>query len=526
MAVTVRGSAPTAAQKQAFRDAFGLQGTDIASNQIGTPGAAGFGVGVCPAPPVGYTPLSGHGDPASANYGNYQYADGSIMCWIPAFYFRLGHASNPTYATYGVNSIDIKPLSAFASEAVANASSYYLHRAFVNAGANQLGFFRDKYDCSANGSIASSLPLAMPMVSGPTTGQVGFVAVTGGANAYYGSITAAKSRGAKFFPTSVFIMDALNRISEAHAQASTSATYCAWYDATGVKNFPKGNNNALKDIDELTTTFTSAGAAGAASMALTGSGAPLAKTTHNGQACGITDVNGNIYKILIGMTCVATSKTITAATQANPVVVSAAAHGRTTGDIVAITGVGGMTQLNDRVCKVTVVDVDRIALDGVDGSAFSAFTTGGNVSNGVFYALKNSVDIAAVTEGTTTATDHWSSAGVAAQFDQVTLNFVTTYPSNTATQRFGDGANAVFDMSTANARALSMLGLPAVGGMSSAGSNAMGLDYYYQHVVNQMCAGTSGSWNGGTTAGARLRNLSGGRTTSSIVSGFACASYL
>ena len=209
----------------------------VSLNDIGTPGQQGFGVGICPTLPAGFTTLYGTTDPASDNYGNYQYTDGSTMVWVPAFYFRLGHVSNPTFAVYGANSIDIKPLGYFADEAAANAQLYYLHRAFVNAGANQLGFFRDKYDCSLNGNIASSIAFAMPMVSGPGAGQVGFTGCTANgqtpANAYYGALQAAKSRGTQFFPESVFIADVLARISEAHAQASQSAML-GWLDAPAV----------------------------------------------------------------------------------------------------------------------------------------------------------------------------------------------------------------------------------------------------------------------------------------------------
>ena len=34
----------------------------------------------------------------------------------------------------------------------------------------------------------------------------------------------------------------------------------------------------------------------------TGSGMPFAKTTHNGQACGIADLNGLLWEIVIGVT--------------------------------------------------------------------------------------------------------------------------------------------------------------------------------------------------------------------------------
>lgn len=500
-------------------------------NNIGSPGEQGFGVGICPSVPVGYSRLSGYEDRANDNYGNYVYTDGSVMVWVPAYYFRVGHASNPTYAAYGANSIDIKPLGFFADEATANATSYYLHRAFVNAGANQLGFFRDKYDCSQNGTIASSIASAMPMVSGPGAGQVGFTGCTANgqtpANAYYGSMQAAKSRGAKFFPESVFIADALSRISEAHAQASNSSTFCAWFDAAGTTNFVKGcNNNALKDANDTTVTYVTAGASSQPNMALTGSGSPFAKTTHNGQPCGIADTNGNIYKINPGMTCIAASKAITAATQANPVAVTSAAHGYTTGQVIQVVGVVGMTQLNDKFYTLTVVDANTFTLDGVNGTGYTAYTSGGSAKTGVFYTLKPSVDIAAVTSGTSLTTDHWGAAGVAAQFDTVTMNFNTTSGTNGNSTKFGNGTNAVFDMATANGRALAMMGMPAAGGTSSAGTNAFGSDELYQYIQDQLCVVSRGIWNHGSNAGVRYRNLVFARSNAYFYVGFACASYL
>ena len=513
--------------------AFGATST----NDIGVPGDAGFGVGICPAVPAGYTPMAGYTEVLSENYGNYQYSDGSVMVWIPAFYFRTGHAANPTYASYGPNSIDVKALSYFADEATANTAGYYLHRAFVNAGANQLGLFRDKYDCSANGTTASSIKNAIPMVSGPNlvgTPQIGFTAVTGGVNAYYGCIPAAKSRGTKFFPESVFIADALCRLSEAHAQAAISTTHCAWFDITGVRNYPKGNdNNALKSEADVTqngasgaVVFTSAGTTTYPSFALTGSGAPFARTTHNGQACGVADVAGNIYKINPGMTCIAVAKNITAATQANPVAITIAAHGYSTGDLVQIASVGGMTQLNDKLFLITVTGADTFTLDACNGTAFGAYTSGGSSTKGVFYTLKTSVDIAAVTSGTTLATDHWGATGVAAQFDVFTPTFRTDYPNNGFALRYGNAALAVFDMATAGGRVNSMMGLPSALGASSAGSNPMGLDYFYQYIRDQLCVVSRGSWYHGSVAGSRGRDLNYTRTVAYYTVGFACASYL
>lgn len=510
-----------------------LPGKDI--NDIGIPGTAGFGVGVCPSVPAGYTALSGVESVLSPNHGNYQRSDGSIEVWRPAFFSRRGHPNNPTYGTYGVNSLDIKPISFFPDDATANSSGYYRHRAFINAGANQLGFFRDKYDSSLNGAIASSIANAMPLVSGPAAGQVGFSACTANgqtpANAYYGTFAAAKSRSAKHFPESAFVADALCQISEAHAQASTSATYCAWYDGTGVTNYPKGNDsNSLRSTDDAGVVFTTAGASSYPNFALTGSGVPFAKTTDNGQLCGSTDIAGNVYKINPGLTCIATTTAITGATQTNPVAITVTAHGRTTGDPVQIESVGGMTQLNGLIFTGTVVDANTITLDGVDGTAFGAYTSGGTCTGGTFYVLKTSADIAAITGGTDGATDHWSSTGANANFlalfDAVTLKFNTVYPNNGFAQRYGNGANAVFDMSTSNGRALAMMGMPALGGVSPSGTNAMGLDYFYQYIRDQLCVISRGAWYDGSHAGGRFRALNAHRPASATPVGLACASYL
>ena len=555
-------------------------------NHIGVANTAGAGVGICPAVPAGYTPMAGATDRLHANYGNYQYSDGSVMAWVPAFWIRLGHANNPTYGAYGVNSVSIRALDDFPDAATANAEGYYLHRAFTNAGADQLGFFRDKYDCSQNGTIASSIANAMPLVSGPASiaatttvaassytiltlgttdytligaasntvglrftatgagagtgtvsGQTGFSVCTANgqapSNTYGGALQAAKSRGNKFFPETPFIADALNRISEWQAQAATSTTYCAFYDPTGVRNFPKGNdNNALKSEADVTlngagaVTFTSAGVAAYPNFAKTGSGSVLARTTHNGQACGIADVAGNIYKINPGLMCIAANKNITAATQANPVALTIAAHGYTTGDVVQIDSVLGMTQLNGKMYTITVVDANTITLNAVDGTAFTAYTSAGTTTKGVFYALKTSVDIAAVTAGNTLATDHWGATGAAAQFDVVTPNFATTYPNNAYDQRYGNAANPVFAWDTAANRLLAMLGMPAANGMSTSGSNAMGTDRYYQKITNELCVISRGSWYAGSAAGSRYRHLTLHRTSAGANVGFACASYL
>jgi hypothetical protein len=290
-----------------------------AENLIGVPGQMGFGVGICPA---GILPPGMHGMPGydilgADNYGNYVFTEGSVMIWVPRFYYRVGHVDNPTYATYGVNSIDIKGIDTYATTALANAAGYALHRSFIDGGVEKWGFFRDKYKCSkvANGtgytagSIKNGLSLSSAAAHNPFSG------LTGGVDYYYGALDLAHRRdgvngnvnaSSIFFCSSQFLRGAIAMLSMAHGQAATSTANCAWYHAT--YNYPKGcNNNALRDCDDTTVIwetdgYSNCGKTGSAGYGA-GAGNVFAKSTHNGQNCGSADDNGLMYEISIGVTC-------------------------------------------------------------------------------------------------------------------------------------------------------------------------------------------------------------------------------
>jgi len=93
-----------------------------AYNHIGTAGGIGFGVGICPPGwlPDNVSLMAGTETLGSDNYGNYQLDDGSIVCWIPAFWYKIGTGSNG----FAVNVIDIKPFSYFTGETEANTAGY------------------------------------------------------------------------------------------------------------------------------------------------------------------------------------------------------------------------------------------------------------------------------------------------------------------------------------------------------------------------------------------------------------------
>lgn len=72
---------------------------------------------------------------------------------------------------------------------------------------------------------------------------------------------------------------------------------------------------------------------------------------------------------------------ITAATKANPCVITSAAHGLLTGQRLTIAGVVGMTQLNgSTIYTITKIDANSFSLDGVDSTLFTTYTNGGTWS--------------------------------------------------------------------------------------------------------------------------------------------------
>ncbi len=77
---------------------------------------------------------------------------------------------------------------------------------------------------------------------------------------------------------------------------------------------------------------------------------------------------------------------ITAATAANPVVITAAGHGMSTGDETFIDVIVGMTELNNRRFKVTVLSGSTFSLQSqvtgvdIDGTGFTAYASGGTTA--------------------------------------------------------------------------------------------------------------------------------------------------
>lgn len=512
--------------KTTYQKSLGINPT-AALNDIGVAGSYGFGVGICPNLPAGFVGMTGFTNPLSSNYGNYQYLDGSVMVWIPAFYYSIS-----------VNTITVKPYSAYADVAAANAAGFALHRAFYDGGAEQPGFFVDKYQWSANSysgnTIASSIKNGNPLSSNSAHNPWGsLTGLSAGDNIYAGAIPAAKTRGATFACISRFQWSALAMLSLAHAQGSVSATYCAWWATSGVVA-PRGcDNNALASTDDTAVKwqsdgYSNAGKTGSAGYG-GGAGNIFAKSTHNGQNCGVADLCGNMWEVSLGMTCIASAKTISGATQANPCVVTATGHGYATGDVIQIDSVVGMTQLNGRLYTITKVDDNSFSLDGINATGFTAYSSAGTATRGKWYAAKSTVRMRNFTAGTSLATDHWGATGVAAMMDEIAgTGFLNTTVAANAVydRRWGNGAAAAFRGALSGSDwTLDGLALCTPGAVAG-GASLFGSDYYYQYVRDRLCPVSGGYWSNATGAGVWALHLYYARTSSDSYLGARSGLYI
>lgn len=75
---------------------------------------------------------------------------------------------------------------------------------------------------------------------------------------------------------------------------------------------------------------------------------------------------------------------ISAITAANPPVVTTGTHGLATGDVVKLTEIVGMTELNGDIYVIEVLSPTTFSLEGVNAENYAAYVSGGAVDVGTF----------------------------------------------------------------------------------------------------------------------------------------------
>jgi hypothetical protein len=321
--------------------------TDEFKYTIGLPGLRGFGVGCCPPEllPGDMAVMAGTYDRFSPNYGNYVHVpSASIVCFLPSHQIDLQApgSGNDAFLTRVIISST-------------QSGNSVLAKTFRNGGGSLAGVFVDKYQGSnvrpdgsgrpnstdglpgtlpSTGGIFASRPLHWPVsaVAASTTLRSPFSlcnstvlngAATTPADNYGGAWALCKSRGVDWYPAPIWTRIHLGYLALAHAQAllntsgvpvTNAIANAAWMDTAPYA--PKGNCNNGSDVNKTSLVFSRtdvgganvvSGFAGEASRAFTGAArigtlSATEHTTHNGQLCGIVDVNGNQWDITPGLT--------------------------------------------------------------------------------------------------------------------------------------------------------------------------------------------------------------------------------
>lgn len=272
---------------------------------IGIAGSVGFGVGCYEEAPsklnlMGLTPLNGYDNPYNHNYGNYRHQNGSIMVFIPAFCYRVGLPSAPSYKIDRENAIEICDAN------LAKGDGWILHRAFIDGGTQYSGFFIDKYICSKDSSGINAISIKNGDNISLHSSDINSSSMPNCSGCLHDAITLGRARGNQYSCVTAFQWSAIAMLSLAHGQASVNSRWCEWFDNSNTINFPKGNNSGLKDYNDSSVTWSAH--IKTTAIGKTGSSNPFPKTTHNGQYCGVTDISGSQWQPLIG--CIVSSSSI------------------------------------------------------------------------------------------------------------------------------------------------------------------------------------------------------------------------
>lgn len=114
----------------------------------------------------------------------------------------------------------------------------------------------------------------------------------------------------------------------------------------------------------------------------------------SGNVWGFAGDASTLYKNVSGSTAwvdisrLDTAKTITGISQDDPGQVLAVGHGYANGDVVFISDVVGMTEVNGLRFTISVVDADNFTI-GVDTTGYTAYVSGGTAQKGLYYTTAN-----------------------------------------------------------------------------------------------------------------------------------------
>lgn len=461
---------------------------DLTSAAYTTFKTDGVGSGVAAIPnsllPQGYRKLYDHEIPSHPNHGAVVDAYGSIFKYIAPFYYKM--VANTITISNIYQAGFVKPM-----EFIRNPNGF-LAPGYLSGKKNNRMVLVKGLD-----------PLSTNSAHNPISALIGAPA-----NNHGGWVDACRYSG--YEALTIFQWNVLQLVTLYMSQSAFGTSIVAFNDVAPF--FPKGNNNnALKDANDTSVAFASSGYS---NCALAGSGSNFAKTTHNGQACGVSDINGNMYKLAIGLTYLAKTGAVCAS---GTTAVAMTAHGLAVNDVIyfGATPTSGLTY-NTAVYTVTAVtDANNFTVGTALERAILA--TDGVYSSRFFRILKTSVKAPTLT-----------TANLLDESNYDLLDLTGIVGSNSAAFYFGNGAETVLNFSTdtnSTVYKLGACGIPTATGASTAGTAAFGNDMLYKYLRHGLIPCVGGSYADAANAGSfhlALHNSSANSTN--FVGGFASVS--
>ena len=262
----------------------------------------GFGAGVAYMPTIaaslGLTAMDGASERTHENFGNFVDSRNNVFVCIPMMYYKAD-TNTRIDELMGVPKVEVSyiakegyaPFYAFKKSNGEYVPCVFVSKYIMSKGSDNKPAFVKNADPVSSSSSYNGIQ----QFSGVEANNIGF-------------FTAIRMLGSNYCLHYAALRFVYYMVAEAHKQkailrfgtrAKVPSSICAYLDIAPY--YPKGNNTNWGDADDTSLKYTRAGSGtyqgSSYGVGKTGSANNLAKTTFNGQKCGIADMGGNMYEI-------------------------------------------------------------------------------------------------------------------------------------------------------------------------------------------------------------------------------------
>ena len=262
----------------------------------------GFGAGVAYMPTIaaslGLTAMDGASERTHENFGNFVDSRNNVFVCIPMMYYKAD-TNTRIDELMGVPKVEVSyiakdgyaPFYAFKKSDGEYVPCVFVSKYIMSKGSDNKPAFVKNADPVSSSSSHNGIQ----QFSGVEANNIGF-------------FTAIRMLGSNYCLHYAALRFVYYMVAEAHKQkailrfgtrAKVPSSICAYLDIAPY--YPKGNNTNWGDVDDTSLKYTRAGSGtyqySSYGVGKTGSANNLAKTTFNGQKCGIADMGGNMWEV-------------------------------------------------------------------------------------------------------------------------------------------------------------------------------------------------------------------------------------